>query len=118
MAHISSARDRLEQASGLDGVLDATYEAFEAMLSVTTAHEDPGSGLFAAFVMAAASAADGRDAVASATSLPELPLHRPPVGETQLPGTSHSDTADAVAALSQLAAGRLEEVSMLARDPG
>ena len=66
MTCISNARARLQQASDLVTVLDAAYAAFEGMLSVIGPCEDPASGWFAAFVMAAASAADGRDAVAFA----------------------------------------------------
>src|ERR1035441_7044629 len=70
MTFLISARDRLERAAGLAAVLDAAYDAFESMRLAFRVHEDPASGLFGAFVMAAASAADGRDAVAFAPSLP------------------------------------------------
>ena len=52
------------------GVLDAAHDAFEDMLSVIRAFEDPEDGMFIPLVMAAASAADGRDAIAFAPSLP------------------------------------------------
>src|ERR1039457_5553747 len=63
MTFLISERDRLEQAAGLAAVLDAAYDAFESMRLAFRVHEDPASGLFAAFVMAAASAADGPVAV-------------------------------------------------------
>src|ERR1035438_8815383 len=76
MTFLISARDRLEQAAGPAAVLAAAYDAFEGMRLAFRVHEDPASGLFAAFVMAAASAADGRDAVAFAPSMPPRRRHR------------------------------------------
>ena len=73
MTRITAAQHRVQQASGLAAVLDAAYEAFEAMLSAIDPVQDPASGLFAAFVMAAAAAANGRNAVALAPSLPGHP---------------------------------------------
>jgi len=62
---MDTAQQRLLEADGLAAVLDAAYGAFEGMLSVIHPVQDPASGLFAAFVMAAASAADGRNALAA-----------------------------------------------------
>jgi hypothetical protein len=118
MTCISSARDRLEQAGDLAEVLEAAYEAFEGMLSVIGPCEDPASGWFAAFVMAAASAADGRDAVAFAPSLPAHAVRRAPAVGDQPCGASPGDVADAVAGLGQLAAHRLGEAARSAREAG
>ena len=74
MTPISAAHDRLQRASDLAAVLDAAYAAFEGMVAVLHAVQDSGSGLFAAAVMAGASAAGGRDALLFAQSLPEHPL--------------------------------------------
>jgi hypothetical protein len=74
---MDTARQRLQEADGLAAVLDAAYAAFKGMLSVIHSAQDPASGLFAALVVAAvsaASAADGRDALALAPSLPRHPL--------------------------------------------
>ena len=62
--------ERVRHAAGLAAILDAAYEAFEDMLQILRAHEDPASGLFLPVMMAAASAADGRDAIMFAPSLP------------------------------------------------
>ncbi len=62
MTQISAAHDRLQRAGDLAAVLDAAYAAFEGMVAVPHALHDSGSGRFAAAVMAAASAADGRRA--------------------------------------------------------
>ena len=84
MTRIDAAQQRLQQASDLAAVLDAAYEAFEGMVSVIHPVQDPASGLFAAFVMAAASAANGRNALALAPSLPGHPLAAVPA--EQQPG--------------------------------
>jgi hypothetical protein len=51
MTRIDAAQQR---AAGRDlaGVLDAAYEAFDAMLSVLHPAQDPASDLFTAFMMA------------------------------------------------------------------
>jgi hypothetical protein len=70
MDRIASARARVEQAIGLPAVLDASYDAFEQMLAAITIQQDRGGGAFAAFVMSGTAAANGRDALAGAPSLP------------------------------------------------
>jgi hypothetical protein len=69
LGRIAAVHRRLEQASDLAGMLDTTYEAFEAMLAVIHGQEDRAGAGFAALVMSAASAANGRDAVAAHTPL-------------------------------------------------
>ena len=44
MTRIDAAQHRVQQASDLAAVLDAAYEAFEAMLSVIHLAQDPASG--------------------------------------------------------------------------
>jgi hypothetical protein len=63
MTTVPRTQQRLQHAAGLPTILDAAYDAFEDTLLAIRAHEDPASGLFTAFIMAAASAADSRDAV-------------------------------------------------------
>src|SRR5580693_10509114 len=70
MDTITAAGARLERATGLPAILDAAYDAFEDMLPAIEAQQDPGSAAFTAFVMSGASAANGRDAIAAAPSLP------------------------------------------------
>ena len=109
MNDIAAVRRRVQQASGLGGVLDAAYDAFESMLSVIRDHEDSADGMFIPFVMAATCAANGRDAVLFAPSLPPRRLHEPPaVGPHE--GSAEA-AADAVAALSLLVASQLAEVA-------
>src|ERR1700733_1362570 len=104
MTRISAAEHRLQQASGLASVLDAAYEAFEGMMSVIHPVQDPASGLFSAFVMAAASAADGRNALALAPSLPGHPLLAAPGGQQSWSGEPPERVAETVTGLSHLVA--------------
>jgi hypothetical protein len=55
MTRICTAHQRLWQASGVAAVLAAAYEAFEQMLAVIHPVQDPASGLFVVFAMAASS---------------------------------------------------------------
>jgi len=115
MSSLFFVRERLHQASDLAAILDAACDAFESMLPVLRAHEDPDDPMFGAVVMAAASAADGRDAVLFAPSLPPHRLRRADAGERH-------DAVEAVvgvlASLSELLAGRLDEAASIAPDPG
>ena len=116
MSDIAAARRRVQQASGLGGVLDAAYDAFESMLSVIRDHEDSADGMFIPFVMAATCAANGRDAVLFAPSLPPRRLHEPPAAVGPHEGVAEA-VADAVAALSLLLASQLAEVAGSAPEP-
>ena len=118
MNRINAAHRRLQQASDLAAVLDAAYEAFEGMLSVIYPAQDPASGWFAAYVMAAASAANGRNALALAPSLPRRPLLAVPAEEGLGPGGRPERVAEAVAGLSHLVAGRLALAASGAPDTG
>ncbi len=118
MHMIAQSRARLDAARSMSELLSAAYQAFEQMLATIRANEDQAGSLFAAFVLAAASAADGRDALLAAPSLP-LPLPAAPapliigVGGTSGPASdpagleSITDIADALADLSQLIAATL-----------
>ena len=118
MTRIATARDRVERAYSLAAVLDAAHGAFEDMLSVIRAHEDLDDGMFIPLVMAAASAADGRNAIAFAPSLPPHRLHQGTT-EEQIhdPGPVQA-IASELAALSELLATRLTEAARSASDPG
>jgi hypothetical protein len=85
-----TAAGLLAQAADLPGLLDAAYEAFDHVLAAARAAEDGAGSLLPAFALAAAAAADGRDAVLCAPSMPASgrarPLPAPPL-----------DTAEAAA---------------------
>lgn len=113
------AQEALNQASGLDEILCAAYDAFEDMLPVIRGHEDQAGGMFAAFVLSAASAADGRDAVATAPSLPPLCPHERAVAAGRPDGEARvEDVARGLASLSELLASRLVNAARSAADPG
>jgi len=112
MDNIAAVRTRLEQATDLPGILDAAYEAFEGMLPVIWGQAQRAGGGLAAFVMAGASAANGRDAVASAPSLPRAsPGHAPLAASDPAAGVTEQEAAAAVAGLSRLLACRLSDAA-------
>jgi hypothetical protein len=119
MSPILKVRECLQHAAGLAEVLDTAYDAFEQMLLAIRVHENPASGLFAAFVMAAVSAADGRDAVGFAPSLPPRRGGGAP-GDDNGPQAraSAESIAEPVAGLSRPLAARLTQAGESAADPG
>ena len=117
MTSLHRARARLEHAVGLTAVVDAAYDAFEELLAVIREQEDRANGLFAAFMFAAASAANGRDAILFAPSLPPSRIAGPGLEGAGPEGTVEA-AADAAADLGHLLADRLLEAGQAASDPG
>ena len=115
MTRIRQIHERLQSAKGLAAVLDAAHDAFEEMLVVIRAHEDPADGIFVPLVMAAASAAEGRNAITFAPSLPPRRLHAAPRAEEPGDAGAKAFTAE-LAALSELLAARLTEAARSAPD--
>jgi hypothetical protein len=118
MERITAARVRLVQASDLPAMLGAAYGAFEAMLPVIHAQEDSLGGGFAAFVMAAASAANGRDAIAFAPSLPPAAPAAAAIGDGRDRPVTEAEAAAALIDLSQVLASRLADISQEAATAG
>jgi hypothetical protein len=118
MTSFHGTRARLEHAVDLTAVMDAAYDAFEELLAVIREHEDPANGLFAACMFAAASAANGRDAILFAPSLPPSRTAGRPAPEEAEPEGTVEAAADAAADLGQLLADRLLEAGQAASDPG
>jgi hypothetical protein len=106
---IHQMHERLRSADGIETLLDAAHDAFAGLLSIIRAHEDPADGLFIPLVMAAASAAEGRNAITFARSLPPRRLH--PATAADEPGNANITAG--LAALIELLAARL---SAAARD--
>jgi hypothetical protein len=69
-SELSSATRSLLLAESTPALLEAAYHAFESALRALRGAEDHAGSLLPAFVLAAAAAADGRDAVAAARSFP------------------------------------------------
>jgi hypothetical protein len=112
----STAETRLREATTVPATLSASFEAFEVIRLLARGNEDRVPELFAAFMMAADAAVDGREAVTFAPSLP------PAVG-SHLPGkpTAGGDVgeiADAMAALGALLGHRLSRAAAMAAAPG
>jgi hypothetical protein len=119
MDQIETARARLQHSIGLPAVLDAAYDAFEEMLGEIEDQQDGGGGAFGAFVMSGAAAANGRNALAAAPSLPcshSGGLAR--VGAAPSPRLEPEDAAVALTKLSQLLSVRLAAASELSADVG
>ena len=115
---MDTAQQRLREADGLATVLDAAYAAFEGMVSIIHPVQDPASSLFTALVLAAASAADGRNALALAPSLPGHPLLTVPAGQQSWSGEPPERVAEVVTGLSHLVAERLTQAADSAQDTG
>jgi hypothetical protein len=118
MTGMTAARNRLEQADDLPALLEAAHQVFAVALTALRAHEDPASVWFGRFVIAAASAADGRDALIFA---PSMQAHRAPAsadtGEDSSAGTADTIAGD-IASVCGLAAVRLAQATSQAADPG
>src|SRR6266568_155874 len=102
MSSIPAVRNRLERADSLPPLLDAAHDAFGSMLSAIRAQEDPATALFIPLVMAAASAAEGRNALSFAPALPSRPLSAAPTGDERADATSAQARTASLAALSEL----------------
>src|SRR6266487_2966483 len=117
MDHVRAARERLEQASDLPAVLEAACTAFEDMLAVIQDQQDRLGAAFAAFILAGASAANGRFAVITAPSLPRSTSAAVPDATRPGGGVSTYDAATALAGLSRQLASRLDQASGWAAEP-
>jgi hypothetical protein len=95
------------RAENLPAVLAAAYGAFECALQALRGAEDHAGPLLPAFVLAAAAAADGRDAVAAAGSFPGPGA--PLAGNVR--SAAAAEVADQVAGLSRALVTRLREAA-------
>jgi hypothetical protein len=111
MSSIPAVRDRLERADSLPAVLDAAHDAFGSMLSAIRALEDPATALFIPLVMAAASAAEGRNALSFAPALPSRPLPAAPTRDESADAASVQARTASLAALGELLAARLTDAA-------
>lgn len=108
----------LDNATTLAALLDAAWDAFELMISASGHYADTDEGFVTALVYVLAAAADGRDAIITAPSLPARPLAKQPAEpEPPCPGGSAADVAVALAGLSDVLAARLTSAAGPASDP-
>ncbi len=118
MDSVRAASRALAEARTVPGLLSAARDAFEAVIFLSGEHAESDDGLVAALAGVMAAAADGRDAIAMAPSLPTQP-----VGGGGGPAAGSGDDgaceiAAALGGLSGLLAARLELGSAAAGDPG
>ncbi len=101
---------RLKSANDLAEIVTAAHQAFEVMLPLIEDQQDPAGGAFTDFVMAAACAASGRDALLFAPSLRPASARRAATGYPP----PALEAAAALGKLSSLLAGRLRQAAELA----
>jgi hypothetical protein len=108
MDELSAIAARVNGSNAVAELLDAAFDAFEFIRQVARACEVLAPELFAAFMLAAGSAVEGRNTLNDAPSLPHahngLPL-TPAVS----PGADVGLIADELAVLAALVAHRLSE---------
>lgn len=109
MKELDAIASRLRGSSTLAQLLDAGFDAFEAIRLVARACEDRAPDLFAAFMSAAGTAVDGRNGLNDAPSLP--PAAGPPPAVTMSATVSAGPIADELATLAALLAHRLAEAA-------
>jgi len=115
MPTTSDLEARLRQASSLPEALDAGFDAFEAIRMTARDCQDQVPELFAAFVMAADAAVDGREALTPAPSLPHAIGTEP--GSAGTARADASQVADALAALAAVLRDRLTDAAAVADTP-
>ena len=118
MNEVPTASDleaRLRQASSLPEALDASFDAFEAIRRAARDCQDQVPELFAAFMMTADAAVDGREALTPAPSLP-LTSGAEPSNAGAAPADA-SQVADALTALAAALRDRLTDAAVRADTP-
>jgi hypothetical protein len=114
MRQVTAAGNRFRQAHGLPAVLDAACDAFEAILTIIGDYEDATSnGGVITFLLVATQAANGRDALLFAPSLPPRALH--PMAVPDEP-QSVSVVKSSVAGVSELLAAGLARTATTVSD--
>ena len=117
MTRLNTAQNRLRQARNVPSALDAACDAFEDILRVIGSYEESATSTETAivFLLVATQAANGRDAMLFAPSLPPQALHAPAsAGEWRQPGVQ--DLQAAIAGLAGLLAGGLGHTATTAPD--
>jgi hypothetical protein len=113
MADIADIRIRLLAATRPEDLLTAALEAFNLALAVCHARQDSTDPRFTAFVMAAIHAAEGRDAIAFAPSLPAGCVSVNP--ESEHGGHGSSGSGLSAGDLAELLVVLREELAQLAQ---
>jgi hypothetical protein len=106
----------LQNPGSLAALLDAASDAFELIISASGTYADTDEGFFTALVFVLAAAAEGRDAIITAPSLPTRPPKAGPAGDLG-PHPTVPEVAAALASLSSLLFAQLTSAAGLARQP-
>ncbi|MGE5287730.1 MAG: hypothetical protein ACM3ML_11100 [Micromonosporaceae bacterium] len=110
MDQIDQAAIRLHAADSTAATLGAGFDAFEVIRVAARDCEDRAPELFAAFILAAGAAVEGRNALAAAPSLPRSGGETANADAASL-SADVAEVADALADLSGLLATRLQEAA-------
>lgn len=116
MHDIDAMRARLGAADGVADMLAAGWDAFELVQAVADDYADREPGMFAAFMFTAASAAEGRDAVGFAPSMPCNPSA--PASQAGPDAGDAHEVAGELAGLTSALGSRLQAAAGEAEDPG
>jgi hypothetical protein len=117
MTGLEAVATRIRGSTTVAESLDAGFAAFEAIRVVVRGCEDRVPELFAAFMVAAGTAVEGRNALNDAPSL--LPARTvPPSPPVMSEAPNVGQVADEVAALAALLAERLRTAGAEAAVPG
>jgi hypothetical protein len=92
----------------LPQMLGAAFTAFDAIRQSARSYEDRDRDLFPAFFSAGTAAANGRDAVLTATLVPS-DVGSPPGFTQPAPDANPNDAADAIAASAAILSGWLDK---------
>jgi len=117
MESLAVLQERLTAGGSLAALLDAAWDAFEVIITVSGECADSGDGFFTPLVYALAAAADGRDAISTAPSLPCRPAGEPSTKPAGPVSTARGIVA-AMAVLSDQLAVRLVSAVSTASDRG
>jgi hypothetical protein len=105
---ISAIEDRLRHSTTMPDSLAASFDTFETIRLIARQHALAAPQLFAAFMTTAAAAAEGRDAITAAPSLPLAGGHPPRYGEpAPAPEAGPENIADALAGLAAIPGSHL-----------
>jgi len=113
MNELDACTARVHSSATLAELLEAGFDAFEVIRLVARACEDRAPDLFAAFMTAAGTAVEGRNALNDAPSLPPARAGPPPA-RTVSARASADHIADELAALAALLAHRLAKARVQA----
>lgn len=116
MKQAELAERSLAGASSLPGLFAAAWTIFELLMQLAEADAAAAPEMYPALTLARGAAAQGRNAIAFAPSMPAV-YAAPPEG--LVPGAaSVSEAADTAARLAALLGTRLQDAARAAADPG